>query len=232
MVDASIPVLNPAGVQEILDYGLVAIALSRHSGCWVSLKCVHDTVEAASSVDVDPDRLPIVFPAIPAPATSAPATPAEALTGSSAAPDDPPVDDPKNPGLGIRWPDTPLEQERRMYEEKLEAVRAFCRANHLDKTVVDSPRRSVGNRHHRQILPRRAAGLRGFGNRRIDGEVFGDSPLQGRPDLSLGAARGAALRRRARCDRGGRGKAGLGRNPAQGDPLRRARRPRHHRQAR
>lgn len=138
MVDASIPVLNPAGVQEILDYGLVAIALSRHSGCWVSLKCVHDTVEAASSVDVDPDRLPIVFPAIPAPATSAPATPAEALTGSSAAPDDPPVDDPKNPGLGIRWPDTPLEQERRMYEEKLEAVRAFCRANHLDKTVVDS----------------------------------------------------------------------------------------------
>ncbi|WP_025770990.1 indolepyruvate ferredoxin oxidoreductase family protein [Thioalkalivibrio sp. HK1] len=128
MVDASIPVLNPAGVQEILDYGLVAIALSRYSGCWVSLKCVHDTVEAAASVDVDPDRLPIVFPAL-----ADPSIPADA-----------PADDPENPGLGIRWPDTPLEQERRMYAEKLEAVRAFCRANHLDKTIVDSPDARLG----------------------------------------------------------------------------------------
>ena len=49
MVDASIPVLNPAGVQEILDYGLYAFALSRYSGCRAALKCIHDTVEAAAS---------------------------------------------------------------------------------------------------------------------------------------------------------------------------------------
>ena len=111
MVDASIPVLNPAGVQEILDFGLYAFALSRYSGCWTALKCIHDTVEAAASVEIGPERVRIVLP-----------------------------DDPAIPpeGLGIRWPDTPQEQEVRLYERKLEAVKAFCRANRLDRTVWDS----------------------------------------------------------------------------------------------
>ena len=110
MVDASIPVLNPAGVQEILDFGLYAIALSRYSGCWTALKCVHDTVEAAASVEIDPERVEIVIP-------DDPVVPAE--------------------GLGIRWPDSPQEQEVRLYERKLEAVKVFCRANRLDRTVWD-----------------------------------------------------------------------------------------------
>ena len=117
MVDASIPVLNPAGVQEILDFGLYAFALSRYSGCWTALKCVHDTVEAAASVEIDPERLEIVIP-------------------------DDPIVPPE--GLGIRWPDTPQEQEARLYERKIEAVKAFCRANRLDRTVWDSDRAWLG----------------------------------------------------------------------------------------
>ena len=117
MVDASIPVLHPAGVQEILDYGLYAIALSRYSGSWTALKCVHDTVEAAASVEIDPERIEIVFP-------------------------DPPAVPPE--GLGIRWPDTPQAQEKRLYERKLEAVKAFCRANRLDRTVWDADRAWLG----------------------------------------------------------------------------------------
>ena len=39
------PVLSPAGVQEILDYGALGWALSRYAGVWVGLKCVKDTVE-------------------------------------------------------------------------------------------------------------------------------------------------------------------------------------------
>ena len=117
MVDASIPVLHPAGVQEILDYGLYAIALSRYSGCWAALKCVHDTVEAAASVEIDPERIEIALP-------DDPAVPPE--------------------GLGIRWPDTPRAQEKRLYEHKLEAVKAFCRANRLDRTVWDSDRAWLG----------------------------------------------------------------------------------------
>ena len=117
MVDASIPVFNPAGVQEILDYGLCAFALSRYAGCWTALKCVHDTVEAAASVEIDPERIGIVLP-------EDPAVPPE--------------------GLGIRWPDTPQEQEVRLYEQKLEAVKAFSRANRLDRTVWDSDRAWLG----------------------------------------------------------------------------------------
>ena len=117
MVDASIPVLNPAGVQEILDFGLYAFALSRYSGCWTALKCVHDTVEAAASVEIDPERLEIVIP------------------DDSIVPPE---------GLGIRWPDTPQEQEARLYERKIEAVKAFCRANRLDRTVWDSDRAWLG----------------------------------------------------------------------------------------
>ena len=117
MVDASIPVFNPAGVQEILDFGLYAFALSRFSGCWTALKCIHDTVEAAASVEIDPERIEIVIP-----------------DDSNVPPE----------GLGIRWPDTPQEQEVRLYERKLEAVKAFCRANRLDRTIWDSDRAWLG----------------------------------------------------------------------------------------
>ena len=62
MVDAMVPVLNPAGVQEILEYGLLGIAMSRFSGAWVALKCVHDTVESTASIPVDLERPRIVLP--------------------------------------------------------------------------------------------------------------------------------------------------------------------------
>ena len=39
-VSAMMPVLNPAGVQDILDMGLLGWAMSRYSGLWMSMKCV------------------------------------------------------------------------------------------------------------------------------------------------------------------------------------------------
>jgi indolepyruvate ferredoxin oxidoreductase len=117
MVDAMIPILNPAGVQEILDYGLYGIAMSRYAGCWVSLKCMHDTVESTASVVVDPNR---VQPRVP---------------GDHELPAD---------GLNIRWPDAPLDQEARLHNHKMEAAQAFCRANNLDRLVFDTPGARVG----------------------------------------------------------------------------------------
>lgn len=117
MVDAMIPILNPAGVQEVLDYGLYGWALSRYSGCWVGLKCMKDTIDASASVDVSPARVRITVPA-----------------------------DFRMPagGLNIRWPDAPLEQEARLHTWKLEAAKAFARANRLDRVVVDSADAKLG----------------------------------------------------------------------------------------
>jgi hypothetical protein len=47
-------------------------------------------------------------------------------------------------GLNIRWPDTPLQQEARLLDYKLYAALAYCRANRLNHTVIDSPHARFG----------------------------------------------------------------------------------------
>ncbi|MEO8164709.1 MAG: indolepyruvate ferredoxin oxidoreductase family protein, partial [Betaproteobacteria bacterium] len=111
------PILNPAGVQELLDYGLYGWALSRYSGTWVGLKCMKDTIDASASVNVDAQRVRIVIP-----------TDFNMPEG----------------GLNIRWPDVPLEQEARLHTYKLEAAKAFARANRLDQVIMDSPNAKLG----------------------------------------------------------------------------------------
>ena len=116
-MDAMVPVLNPAGVQEFLDLGLYGWAMSRYSGCWVGFKTIAETVDTSASVYVDPHRVQIVLP-----------------------------EDFELPegGLNIRWPDQPLVQEERLHRYKAYAALAFARANRLDKVVLDSPKRRFG----------------------------------------------------------------------------------------
>ncbi len=114
---AMMPVLVPSGVQDYLDLGLHGWALSRYSGCWVGFKAVADTVESSASVDIGPDRVQIVLPAdygLPA------------------------------DGLNIRWPDHRLVQEARLLDHKLYAALAYCRANRLNRIVIDSPNPRLG----------------------------------------------------------------------------------------
>src|SRR5690242_19495038 len=61
-VDVMIPILNPAGVQEILDYGLYGYAMSRFCGTWVAFKCVKDNIESTASVDGSLGRVKIIMP--------------------------------------------------------------------------------------------------------------------------------------------------------------------------
>ncbi|UUZ64589.1 hypothetical protein LP417_06330 [Polaromonas sp. P1-6] len=56
------PVLYPSNTQELLDYGLHGIAMSRFSGCWVGMKVVTDVVEGGGSVYVSPDAPIIKLP--------------------------------------------------------------------------------------------------------------------------------------------------------------------------
>ncbi|MGB7243959.1 MAG: indolepyruvate ferredoxin oxidoreductase family protein [Sulfitobacter sp.] len=116
MLDAQIPVVSPAGVQEIMDYGLYAYALSRFSGLWVGLKTMKDTVEVTSVVNGDPHRLSFVSP----------------------------VFDTPEGGLNIRLIDTPHAQEARMINHKRFAAEAFSRANNMDKRMWGKPGAKIG----------------------------------------------------------------------------------------
>jgi len=106
-VDTMIPILNPAGVQELIDYGLYGIALSRFAGTWTAFKCVKDNIESTASVDVSLDRINIVYPEF----------------------DMPPG------GLNIRLEVDMLGQEARLHEYKRAAAAAFIRANNLNRIV-------------------------------------------------------------------------------------------------
>jgi indolepyruvate ferredoxin oxidoreductase len=111
------PVLYPANVQEYLDLGLHGFAMSRYAGVWVGMKTVTEVVESSASVVVDPERLDIQLPTdfvMPA------------------------------GGLNIRWPDGALEMEARLLDYKLYAALAYCRANKLNHTVIDSPHARFG----------------------------------------------------------------------------------------
>lgn len=61
-VSAGIPLLAPANAQEVLDYGLHGIAMSRFAGCLTGLKLVTDVVEGGGSVFVSPSNPGIVLP--------------------------------------------------------------------------------------------------------------------------------------------------------------------------
>ncbi len=117
LVAAMMPILNPATVQEYLDYGLYGIALSRYSGAWVGMKCLTDTVESSATAYVGPDRVKIEIP--------------EDI--------EPPAD-----GVHIRWPDNSLAQETRLMRHKLPMIKAFIRANRLDRVTHDSTHRRFG----------------------------------------------------------------------------------------
>jgi indolepyruvate ferredoxin oxidoreductase len=112
-----LPVFFPSGVQDILDMGLHAIAMSRFSGLWAGMKTIQEVVESSSSVSVDPDRVKIILP-----------------------------EDFQMPpgGLHIRWPDAPLEQEARLMDYKWYAALAYVRANKLNYNVIASPNDRFG----------------------------------------------------------------------------------------
>ncbi len=116
MVDAYMPVLSPAGVQEILDFGLYGYALSRFAGLWCGLKLMKDTVEVTSVIDGRADRMSIVTPDFPMP----------------------------QGGLNIRLGDHWIAQEARMIDHKRFAAEAFARANRIDRRMLGRAGARIG----------------------------------------------------------------------------------------
>tara|TARA_R110000751_G_scaffold152166_4_gene257186 strand:- start:38560 stop:42018 length:3459 start_codon:yes stop_codon:yes gene_type:complete len=116
MADAEIPVLNPASIQDVLDYGIHGWNMSRYSGAWTGLVALADTMDSGAVVNIDLDRFSFVAPSFHLPEA----------------------------GVHMRRGDTPLDKEARLRHFKLPAAQAYVRANRLDHVILPSPKPRIG----------------------------------------------------------------------------------------
>ena len=117
LMAAGIPVLAAGTVQEVYDYGLAGLALSRFAGVWVALKLVTDVAESTAVIDIDSPGSRGVIPA------------------DFVMPPD---------GVHLRIPDWPTFQEERLMRYRLPALLAAVRASGLDRVTLASPRPRLG----------------------------------------------------------------------------------------
>ncbi len=111
-----LPVFFPSTVQDILDLGLHALAMSRFAGVWAGMKTIQEIVESSATAMIDPERVQIVIPDFEMPAG----------------------------GVHIRWPDAALDQEARLFDTKWYAALAYVRANKLNHNVIAGPNDRFG----------------------------------------------------------------------------------------
>jgi indolepyruvate ferredoxin oxidoreductase len=104
-------------VQEILDLGIHAFAMSRFSGVWAGMKTIQEIVESSATAMIDPERVDIKIP-----------TDFQMPPG----------------GVHIRWPDHALDQEARLFDYKWYAALAYIRANRLNYNVIEGPNDRFG----------------------------------------------------------------------------------------
>ncbi len=116
-IAALMPYLYPSSIHEIIQMGLLGIAMSRYSGCWVGMKVITETVETTGQVDLADEMTPFVLP-----------SDFEMPPG----------------GLNLRWPDDRFDQDRRLQDYKGFAAIAFARANAINRVTMDSPQARYG----------------------------------------------------------------------------------------
>ncbi|HEX9586194.1 MAG TPA: indolepyruvate ferredoxin oxidoreductase family protein [Bradyrhizobium sp.] len=116
-ISALMPYLYPSSIHEMIEMGLLGIAMSRYSGCWVGMKVITETVETTAEIDLTDEMTPFIIP-----------TDFEMPPG----------------GLNLRWPDDRYEQDRRLQDYKGFAAIAFARANKVNRVTMDSPNARFG----------------------------------------------------------------------------------------
>jgi len=116
-IHCMIPILHPAGIEDALDLGLHGIAMSRYAGCWTGFKIIDDLANGSASVSTDSFRIQFKTP-----------------TDFNMPPN----------GLNIRRHDLLSTQEERLINLKLPAVRAYARANGLDKYIINPAQKRLG----------------------------------------------------------------------------------------
>ncbi len=116
-ISALMPYLYPSSIHEMIEMGLLGIAMSRYSGCWVGMKVITETVETTAEIDLTDEMKPFIIP-----------TDFEMPPG----------------GLNLRWPDASYDQDRRLQDYKGFAAVAFARANKVNRITMDSPNARFG----------------------------------------------------------------------------------------
>lgn len=116
-ISALMPYLYPSSIHELIEMGLLGIAMSRYSGCWVGLKVITEVVETTAEIDLTDEMKPFIIP-----------TDFEMPGG----------------GLNLRWPDDRYEQDRRLQDYKGFAAIAFARANKVNRITMDLPKARFG----------------------------------------------------------------------------------------
>ena len=180
-IDVMIPILNPAGVQEVLDYGLYGWAMSRFTGAWVALKTMHETIEVHGGdrrqPGADQHRHPDRFPDAARRAQHPPQR-SDPGAGSAAAR----LQARRHARVSARQQDQPHHHLRR-------------------------PRSEDRHHHHRQELSRRPPGVRRARHRRGQMQRVGHPALQGRMSLADQPARACRICRWSRSHHRRRGEA-------------------------
>ena len=201
-IAVGMPVIYPSNTQELLDFGLHGIAMSRFSGCWVGMKVVTDVAEGGGTVYVGPDLPEIVLP-------QRPSTPPG--------------------GLWARTIDAPVAQEERLYQHKLPAALAYARANSLNRIVGDGEGARIGvvaaGKAWQDLL--QALGNLGLDD---DGAALGLRLAQSRHGVAARPGDRARFRPRPRSHHRDRGEAPAARGSNSLDPLWRSEGAAHRRQ--
>ena len=117
LASCCIPVFSASNAQDIYDYGLIGWQLSRYAGVWCAIKAVSDIYESWYPIDTDPARNTAVLPT-------------DHVIAS--------------PGVHIRWPDRSIDQDERMLKVRLPAVKAFVRANKINRVTNGAGNRRLG----------------------------------------------------------------------------------------
>ncbi len=115
--DAGVPVVSPADIQDVLDFGIWGWELSRFSGAFTGLIALADVMDSSMTVDADIGRVSIAVP--------------QDLTMPEG-------------GLGFDPARSPLEQEALLHGARMDAIAAFARANPIDRVVFDAPDAKLG----------------------------------------------------------------------------------------
>ena len=142
LVDLNMPIIYPGDVQEAIDLGRHAIALSRACGVWSSIKVVEAVADGTGSVELHHERI-------------APVIPTMEVDGKLWVP---------HPSGQVITPFT-LELEREFHEVRLELARQYGVLNHLNTIPVRGPSDwmgivATGHTYHETLEALRILGFR------------------------------------------------------------------------